>query len=116
MMKMVKYSPAALEDLQHMRDYLSENWGENVALKVLKKIMSDVRGLEQYPLSGVDLGKVIDVPTDYRYLFSEKNYVFYRIELDVIRIIRVINERQNYMQQLFGISIQSDEDDQNNNY
>ncbi|MCC3357770.1 type II toxin-antitoxin system RelE/ParE family toxin [Bacillus sp. REN16] len=103
----VKYSPAALEDLQQIRDYILDNWGESVATKVLKKITSDIRRLEQYPLSGVDLGKIIDVPTEYRYLFSEKNYVFFRIELDIIRIVRVLNERQNYMQQLFGISSES---------
>lgn len=103
----VKYSPAALEDLQYIRDYILDNWGEDVATKVLKKITSDIRRLEQYPLSGVDLGKIIDAPTEYQYLFSEKNYVFFRIELDSIRIVRVLNERQNYMQHLFGISSES---------
>lgn len=109
-MPKVEYSPAALEDLQFIRDYISSNWDENVAKRVLKKIISDIRRLEQYPASGVDLGKIIDVPTEYRYLFSEKNYIFYHLELDKVRIVRVLNERQEYMKQLFGVSSASDEE------
>ncbi|MDF2651730.1 MAG: plasmid stabilization system protein, partial [Paenibacillus sp.] len=71
------------------------------------KITSDIRRLEEYPASGVGLGKLIDVPTEYRYLYSEKNYVFYRLELNNIRIVRVLSEQQDYMQQLFGISVDS---------
>lgn len=61
-------------------------------------------------MSGADLAKVIDVPTEYRYLFSQKNYVFYNSEFDKIRIICVLNENQNFMLQLFGISSELDED------
>lgn len=102
-MSTIQYSPMALNDLQQIKDYISDHWGEDVAKKVLKKMTSDVRRLEEYPVSGVDLGKIIDVPTDYRYLYSEKNYVFYRLELNTIKIVRVLNEQQDYLQQLFGI-------------
>ena len=42
--------------------------------------------------------------TDYRYLFREKNYVFYRIGNEEISIVRVLNEKQDYTRILFGIS------------
>lgn len=109
-MSKIEYSPATLEDLQLLRDYISSNWGESAAKKFLKKIISDINRLEQFPLSGVDLGKIIDVPTEYRYIFSEKNYIFYHLELDSIRIVRVLNEQQNYLQELFGISLESGKD------
>jgi plasmid stabilization system protein ParE len=35
---------------------------------------------------------------------DQKNYIFYRIELDEIRIVRVLSELQDDMKQLFGIS------------
>ena len=103
-MSKVEYSPKALEDLKGINDYIIANWGENVAKKSLEKITSVIRKLEEYPGLGVDLGKNIDVPTKYRYIFLEKNYIFYYLEVDKIRIVRVLNERQNYMQHLFGIS------------
>jgi len=109
-MPKLEYSPMALEDLQHIRDYIITNWGENISKRILKKITSEIRRLESYPLSGVDLGKIIEVPTDYRYLYTEKNYVFYHLEVDKVRVVRVLNEQQDYMQQLFGISPEPQDD------
>lgn len=105
----VEYTPRALEDLQRIQVYLSTNWGENTANKILKKITSEIRRLERYPFSGVNLGKIINTTTNYRYIFSERNYIFYRLESDKILIIRVINERQNYLKQLFGINVDREE-------
>lgn len=100
----VEYSPKALDDLLKISDYITENWGERIAKQKLKKITTDIRRLEQFPLSGVNLGKIIDVTTDYFYIFIEKNYVFYYLEKDKIRIIRVLNEKQDYITHLFGDS------------
>ncbi|MDR7871249.1 MAG: type II toxin-antitoxin system RelE/ParE family toxin [Tissierellaceae bacterium] len=105
----IEYSPQALIDLQRLREYISTNWGEDVAKRILTKITSDIRKLEQYPVSGVDLGRIIDITTDYRYLYSEKNYVFYYLDFDRVRIVRIINEKQDYIQQLFGSSSKFDE-------
>jgi len=109
-MASIEYSFMALEDLQYISDYIIDNWGESVAKEKIEKITSSIRRLEAYPLLGADLGKMIDVPTDYRYLFTEKNYVFYRVGFDNIKIIRVLNEQQDYMMQLFGVSKRPVED------
>ena len=101
----VDYSPQALEDLKLLREYIE---GENVSKKVLTKITADIRRLEMFPVSGVDLGKIINIPTDYRYLFSEKNYVFYRLEPERVLIIRILNEKRDYLKHLFGVSSNSD--------
>jgi plasmid stabilization system protein ParE len=91
----IEYSPMALEDLKDIEIYISQNQGEDVVKKILKKIITNVRRLEQFPSSGVKLSKIIDESTDYYYLFTEKNYVFYRIEYTTIRIIRILNEQQD---------------------
>jgi plasmid stabilization system protein ParE len=109
-MSKIEYSPKALEDLQHISNYISADWGEGVAKGILKKIISSARMLEEYLVSGIDLGKIIDVPTEYRYIFTEKNYIFYRLESDKIRIVRVLNDQQDFMQQLLGIGTESNED------
>ena len=38
MMEIV-YSPTAIEDLQHSYKYILDNWGENTAKRVQKKIV-----------------------------------------------------------------------------
>ncbi len=108
----VEYSPKALEDLQGIKAYIIENFGVDTAQKVLGKITASVRKLEEYPISGVMLGRMIDVPTDYMYIFIERNYAFYRTEGNIIKIIRILNERQDFMKILFDIhtSFEKDED------
>ncbi len=99
----IEYSKLAQEDLFRIKEYLSESFGSENAKKCLRKITTAIRHLETFPLMGLDLGRIIDVPTDYRYLYVEKNYVVYRWEKNCIKIVRVLDERQDYMQQLFGI-------------
>jgi len=107
----VEYSPKALEDLQGIKEYIIENFGVDTAQKALCKITTSVRRLEEYPVLGVALGRMLDVPTDYMYIFIERNYVFYRIEGNIVKIIRVLNERQNFMRILFEIHKSSEEDE-----
>ena len=52
---------------------------------------------------------MIDYPTDYHYLVVKPNYVFYRIKCDTVRVIRILNENQDFLQILFGISSMSEE-------
>lgn len=107
----VEYSPKALEDLQRIKAYIIENFEVDTAQKSLGKITTSVRRLEKYPVLGVALGRLIDIPTDYMYIFIERNYVFYRIEGNIVKIVRVLNERQDFMRILFEIHTSSEEDE-----
>jgi toxin ParE1/3/4 len=109
----VEYSPKALEDLQKIKAYIIENFGVDAAQKALAKITGSVRRLEEYPSLGVNLGRMIDIPTEYMYTFIERNYVFYRIEGNRVLIVRILNERQDFVHILFGIHT-SGEDNANN--
>lgn len=95
-----EYSPAAKSDLLLIHRQIEENYSIKVAKDVLHRITAQIRRLEQFPLSGVYLGEVIHSITDYRYIFVEKNYVYYRIERESIKIIRVLNQKQNYIDHL----------------
>lgn len=103
-MSQLIYTPKALEDLQVVKNYIAQQFGIDKAKKGVKEITSTVRQLEHFPEEGPRLGALIDYPTDYRYLVVKPNYVFYRIEGDTVRIIRILSERQDFLQILFGIS------------
>ena len=102
-MYIVKYSPKSKEDLMRIKCYITSEFDESLAKEIIKKVMAKIRNLEEFPLMGKPLANLIDVPTDYFYLVIEKNYVFYRNEEKTVKIIRVINERQDFMRILFGI-------------
>lgn len=98
-----EYSPAAKNDLLLIHRQIEEKFGVKVSKDVLRRITAQIRRLEQFPLSGVYLGEEIHSITDYRYIFVEKNYVFYRFERESIKIIRVLNQKQNYIYHLNNV-------------
>ena len=100
----LKYTPKAKEDLQNVKYSILDTCGsKEAAAKVLREITKTVRNLAVFPYMGTELVKITGVLTDYRSLFSRHNYIFYRIEGNCILIIRILNEKQDYMRVLFGI-------------
>jgi len=103
------YTPKALDDLQGIKTYVAKQFGENRAKTSVKEITSTAKQLEAFPGEGPRLEELIEYPTDYHYLVVKPNYVFYRVEGDTVRIIRILNEKQDFLQILFGISGISEE-------
>lgn len=98
------YTPKARNDLLQIKESIIEKFDdENLAKKILRKMTETVRQLITFPYLGQKLSGITGIYTDYRCLFCEKNYVFYRIEADRVCVIRVLNERQDYMRILFGV-------------
>lgn len=108
MLKLI-YTPKALEDLQKIRSYVAKQFDNSTAKSGVQAIVSAVRSLVQFPEEGLCLDKMIGSPTDYHYLVVKPNYIFYRVEDDTIKIIRILNEKQDYLQILFGIKSISEE-------
>lgn len=99
------YTPRARNDLANIKESVMEKFAdENLAIEVLKKITKTVRQLILFPYLGQELSGIVGIHTEYRCLFCEKNYVFYRVEENQICVIRILNEKQDYMRILFGIS------------
>lgn len=105
----LEYTPRALNDLERIKEYVISRHGGDVAEKSLKRLTSSARRLENFPKEGPKLESLILVSTDYRYLFIKPYYLFYRIEGNSVRIIRTLNEQQDFLQILFGIATVSDE-------
>lgn len=102
MMK-ISYSPEALDDLKFIKEDIENQYGKEKSTEIIGKIAKNVRNLEMFPNSGVNLEKRWGIVSDYQYIYAEKNYIFYRIEEDYVRVIRVLNEREDFMRILFGI-------------
>ena len=90
------YTPKARNDLLQIKESIIEKFDdEDLAKKILRKMTETVRQLITFPYLGQELSGITGIYTDYRCLFCEKNYVFYRIEADRVCVIRVLNERQD---------------------
>ena len=102
-MKKIKYTPDAAEKLRELKKMISQQYGSDKAKEIVKSITSAIRGLGENERKGPEVSRMFGIGTDYRYLFVSRNYVFYRIEDDCIRIINLYHEREDFMWHLFGI-------------
>ena len=104
------YAPRAMDELARMKDFITSRHGADVAQKSLRRITTSARRLERFPEEGPSLAGLINISTDYRYLYVRPNYLFYRIEGNCVKIVRVLNEKQDIYNILFGLSTVTDED------
>lgn len=111
-MKRVEYSPEARSRLKQIQTFVTEEYGELIAAKIIRKILKTLRSLEQFDSRGISVSEMFGIETDYRYLYTEHNYAFYRVENDVVKIIDILYEREDFMQTLFGITTLTDSSDE----
>jgi len=97
----VQFSPLAKEDLLKLKNYLLDDFDEVTADNAIGKLVNNIKNIEEYPLLGRPLANKIDIPTEYMYYVADKNYVFYRLENKHIKVIRILDTRQDYIQLLF---------------
>ncbi len=71
--------------------------------------MGEIKGLTTYPEKGPSVESILGIPTSYRFLHVEKNYVFYRIEDDTIFVTDIYNEREDFLRRMFGINLRTQE-------
>lgn len=102
-MKQIKYSPDAADKLRAINRGILLQYGSQKAKAIIGRITGTIRGLKDNEEIGPSVEEMLSVPCNYRYLFVAKNYVFYRVEEDCIRIINIYHERGDFMWLLFGI-------------
>lgn len=89
--------------MEQIREYISDRLdNKTAAARAVCKITKSISVLEDMPEIGTPLSARIDVECDYRYLVSENYNIFYRIEDETVKIIRILNSRRNFMSILFG--------------
>ena len=93
-------------------DYIvSELQNRSAAERVTNRIMDAVDQLKIFAELGTPLSSIADVSSEYRYLVSGKNIVFYRVQGSDVYIDRVLYGRSNYMSILFNDLLREDTDE-----
>jgi len=67
------------------------------------------RDLQRFETKGPSVENLIGIPCDYRMLYVQHNYAFYRIEGNVVQITDIYNEREDFMWKRFGIKTTTQE-------
>ena len=108
-MKKILYSPDAVEKLQEIKQDIRIKYGKQKANKIIKNLLKAIGGLRIYENKGPSVEDLTGVICDYRIIFTEHNYVFYKIDKSEFLIVDMYNEKEDFMWKLFGIKTRTKE-------
>ncbi|MCR5033364.1 MAG: type II toxin-antitoxin system RelE/ParE family toxin [Lachnospiraceae bacterium] len=103
----IKYSPTVAEKLKKMRTQITSSHSKEIAIKVISAILESINELKNNPEIGPSVEAIMGIPTPYRFLHVEKNFVFYRLEDNTIYIIEIFNEREDFLWKMFHIKLRT---------
>ena len=96
----LRISEQAHKDIESIYNYVLKD-GITIAKKQAELIYSSLENLERCPEMGANLANHTTKKNDYKFLSIKKTYVvFYKIEGDEVRVMRIFRGEQDYLQQL----------------
>lgn len=99
----IEVSPQASEDLLEIKDYI-ENELQNpiAAYNTVEKIVETYEDLANCPEIGIPVERYVSFLSDYKFVLANNYSIFYRIEKDIVKVIRIMYSRRDFVRILFG--------------
>lgn len=111
-MKKIVYSPDYKEKLVVIRDWLDLRFGKNTRTKHMAQIKERLSSLKEFPEQGMSVRAMFGVDSDYEFIYVSHNYIFYYQDEDIIHIVNIYDDREDFMYKLFGIRTTSEDSDE----
>jgi plasmid stabilization system protein ParE len=92
MAKRVIWSPAALNDLENILDYLNHNWSETIVNKFINNIDDNIGLIIEDPIIFPLINDELKIRKS---VITKHNTLFYRETSSEIQIIRLFDSRQD---------------------
>ena len=101
----VDISPQAAEDLLEIKFYIENELQNPIAAhNTIETIVNTYEDLAEDPDVGIPVDRFVSFPTDYKFILANNYSIFYRIEKDIVKIIRIMYSRRDFAKILFGDS------------
>lgn len=98
----INYSPLALNDLDEIWEYITEElMNPSAAENTVNGIMDAVEALADFPDAGARLVFDGDLDSGYRFVIYKNYMAFYHTQNNMIYVDRVIYGKRDYMKVLF---------------
>lgn len=107
--KKIVYSEIALSKRKAIKKNIKDIYGKERADRFSAYISKMLAELKKFPDMGISMRAKYDLDCDYYMLFIEHNYFIYRITDEMILILEIFNEKEDFMRQMFGIVTTSQE-------
>ena len=102
----IKIAPQAAADLLEIKDYIENELQNPIAAhNTISKIIETYENLTTFQNVGIPVEKYVSFPTDYKFVLANNYSIFYRIEDEVVRIVRIVRilySKRDFVRVLFG--------------
>lgn len=111
MMRNVIIETEVQYQLNDLKDYLISIQGERKGKNTFADIMSNIDNLEQFGDVGRNIKEYfnLDCPNNWYLLYVHKNYFIFSKTESTITILKMYNNKQDFIYELFGIEMRSQE-------
>ena len=93
----LKFTKAAVEDLQSIRDYTLETWGESQEATYLKALLAKLRQLLDSPER---FRKRDDLFPGCRIAGEGKHVILFRVNDGMLEVVRILHSAMDYKRHL----------------
>lgn len=98
----LKYTPEAIADLQSVKVYISDVLhNPRAANRITREVLDSCGSLKEHPGLGMSLKAKTDMDTDLKYLICGNHLAFYRVDGDLVMVVRILDGRTDYLNLLF---------------
>ncbi len=97
------YSSIALSKRKAIKKDIKSKYGKIIADRFSNNVTKRLQYLKTFPESGVSMREQYDLDCDYSMVYIEHNYFIYYYTDEVILVLEIFNEREDFMYQMFGI-------------
>ncbi|MGI8478017.1 MAG: type II toxin-antitoxin system RelE/ParE family toxin [Thermomicrobiales bacterium] len=93
----VRIGPEARDDIRDLLQYTLQTWGRAHRDQYQSLVRRALEDLATYPAIGEER---LDLGQPYRRLIVEQHVIYYRVESNIVRVIRVLHVRRDAPREL----------------
>ena len=98
----VKVTPQAAEDLLEIKNYIENELQNPIAAhNTVLNIVETYENLSTLAEAGILVERYVPFPTDYKFVLANNYSIFYRIDGNIVRVIRIMYSKRDFVRILF---------------
>ena len=98
----VKVTPQAAEDLLEIKNYIENELQNPIAAhNTVLNIVETYENLSSLAEAGIPVERYVPFPTDYKVVLTNNYSIFYRIDGNIVRVIRILYSKRDFARILF---------------
>lgn len=98
----IKVTPQAAEDLLEIKNYIENELQNPIAAhNTVLNIVETYENLSTITEAGIPVERYVPFPTDYKFVLANNYSIFYRIDGNIVRVIRIMYSKRDFVRILF---------------